>query len=32
LLLGTAEPSVLREWFSRLSEGGKIVDDLQVRP
>lgn len=31
-LLGTAAPSVLTEWFSRLSEGGRIVDDLQVRP
>lgn len=31
-LLGTAEPSILREWFARLSEGGEIVDDLQKRP
>jgi PhnB protein len=31
-LLGTAAPSTLRAWFSRLSEGGRIVDDLQVRP
>lgn len=31
-LLGTAAPSTLREWFSRLSDGGRIVDDLQVRP
>ena len=31
-LLGTAAPSTLRKWFSRLSEGGKIVDDLQARP
>jgi PhnB protein len=31
-LLGTAEPATLREWFSSLSEGGQIVDDLQVRP
>jgi len=31
-LLGTADPSTLREWFSRLSEGGHIVDALQVRP
>jgi PhnB protein len=31
-LLGTAAPSTLREWFSRLSEGGRIVDDLQTRP
>lgn len=31
-LLGTAAPSVLTEWFSRLSEGGRVVDDMQVRP
>lgn len=31
-LLGTAAPSILREWFSRLSAGGRIVDDLQTRP
>ena len=31
-LLGTASPSVLRGWFSRLSEGGRIVDELQTRP
>ncbi len=31
-LLGAADSSVLTEWFSRLSEGGRIVDDLQVRP
>ncbi len=31
-LLGTSEPSVLRSWFSRLSEGGQVVDDLQRRP
>lgn len=31
-LLGTAAPSVLREWFTRLSEGGRVVDDLQKRP
>jgi PhnB protein len=31
-LLGTSTPSVLRIWFSRLSEGGRIVDDLQTRP
>jgi PhnB protein len=31
-LLGTATPSTLREWFSRLAEGGHIVDDLQRRP
>ena len=31
-LLGAASPSVLRNWFSGLSEGGQIVDDLQSRP
>ena len=31
-LLGTATPSVLRTWFSRLSDGGGVVDDLQTRP
>lgn len=31
-LLGTADASTLKEWFAKLSEGGKVVDDLQVRP
>ena len=31
-LLGTAHVSTLKDWFSRLSEGGQLVDDLQVRP
>ena len=31
-LLGTADPSTLGTWFSRLSEGGRVVDDLQKRP
>lgn len=31
-LLGTASPAILRRWFSRLSVGGRIVDDLQARP
>ena len=31
-LLGAASPSVLRNWFSGLSESGRIVDDLQTRP
>jgi PhnB protein len=31
-LLGTAAPSTLRTWFTRLSEGGRVVDDLQTRP
>ncbi len=31
-LLGTSTPDVLHDWFSKLSEGGQIVDDLQTRP
>ena len=31
-LLGTAAPATLRNWFSRLGEGGRVVDDLQTRP
>jgi PhnB protein len=31
-LLGTVDPPTLRTWFSRLSEGGRVVDDLQKRP
>lgn len=31
-LLGTAGPSTLRGWFSGLSDGGRVVDDLQKRP
>ncbi len=31
-LLGTASPPVLTQWFSKLSEGGRVVDALQVRP
>jgi PhnB protein len=31
-LLGTAAPDRLRDWFSRLAEGGRVVDDLQLRP
>ena len=31
-LLGTAALSILRNWFSRLCEGGRVVDDLQTRP
>ena len=30
-LLGAAEPDVVREWFARLSEGGRVVADLQPR-
>ena len=31
-LLGTADPQTLRRWFSGLSDGGRVVDDLQPRP
>jgi PhnB protein len=31
-LLGTADPTTLGQWFSRLAAGGTIVDDLQERP
>ncbi|RKS75711.1 PhnB protein [Motilibacter peucedani] len=31
-LLGAAPPATLREWFAALSEGGRVVDDLQRRP
>lgn len=31
-LLGTADPPTLRTWFSRLSDGGRVVDELQQRP
>jgi PhnB protein len=31
-LLGAAAPATLRTWFTKLSEGGRIVDDLQTRP
>jgi PhnB protein len=31
-LLGTADSATLQSWFSRLSEGGRVVDDLQMRP
>ncbi len=31
-LLGASSPAVLRTWFSRLGEGGRVVDDLQQRP
>jgi PhnB protein len=30
-LLGTASPSTLRTWFSQLSDGGRVVDELQTR-
>jgi PhnB protein len=31
-LLGAAAPPVLHTWFGRLAEGGRVVDDLQLRP
>jgi PhnB protein len=31
-LLGAAPPPMLRSWFARLSDGGRVVDDLQARP
>jgi len=31
-LLGTAEPSTMRGWFTRLGEDGSVVDELQQRP
>ena len=31
-LLGTAPPPALREWYSKLAEGGVVVDPLQRRP
>lgn len=31
-LLGASDPGTLRTWFSKLSEGGRVVDDLQRRP
>jgi PhnB protein len=30
-LLGTADATTLRTWFSRLADGGTVVDDLQRR-
>jgi PhnB protein len=31
-LLGTATPPTLHQWFSGLSAGGTVVDELQTRP
>ena len=31
-LLGTAEPSVLHEWFDKLAVGGRVVDPLAQKP
>ncbi len=30
-LLGTADPETLTTWFTRLSVGGTVIDDLQKR-
>lgn len=30
-LLGSADPPTLKQWFSRLAHGGRVVDDLQPR-
>jgi PhnB protein len=31
-LLGTADATTLRRWFTRLADGGTVVDELQQRP
>ncbi len=31
-LLGTAPPLVMRQWFSQLSQRGRVLDDLRQRP
>lgn len=31
-LLGTADPATLTRWFEALSEGGEVIDPLQLRP
>lgn len=31
-LLGAASPATLRTWFQQLSDGGRVVDELQPRP
>ena len=31
-LLGTAQPTMLEHWFDQLSQGGEVVDPLQLRP
>ncbi|MCZ2848420.1 VOC family protein [Modestobacter sp. VKM Ac-2978] len=31
-LLGVAAPATLRRWFTGLSAGGRVVEDLQRRP
>jgi PhnB protein len=31
-LLGTSDPATLRSWFTKLSEGGRVVEPLEQRP
>ena len=31
-LLGAAPAATLRTWFTRLADGGRVVDELQERP
>ena len=31
-LLGTAEPTVLHQWFDRLADGGTVLDPLAPKP
>ncbi len=31
-LLGTSDPHTLQSWFTRLAEGGRVIDELQKRP
>jgi PhnB protein len=31
-LLGTADADTSRSWFTALADGGRILDDLQLRP
>jgi PhnB protein len=31
-LLGTAPASTMRRWFAELSDGGRVIDELQARP
>ena len=31
-LLGSAAPATMRDWFSRLSDSGRVTSELQTRP
>jgi PhnB protein len=31
-LLGAGDPATVQRWFSALAEGGRVADDLQLRP